>query len=131
MANMFKKTKVEFELLTDIDMLTMAEIGIRGRICHAIHRYTKANNKYVKEYNKDRESSYLMYLDADNLYERAISQKLTVDEFKWKKNTSKFNENFIKSYDEESDKGYILEAEVEYPKKLRNLHNDLPFFQKE
>ena len=67
------KTKVKLELLTNIDMLLMAEKGIRGRICHAIHRHTKANNKYIKNYYKNIESSYLMYLDANNLYEWAMS----------------------------------------------------------
>ena len=63
-----KKTKVELELLTDIDMLLMVEKGTRGGICQAIHRYSKAKNKYMKNYNKDIISSYLMYLDANNLY---------------------------------------------------------------
>ena len=67
------KTKVKLELLINIDMLLMAEKGIRGRICHAIHRHTKANNKYIKNYYKNIESSYLMYLDANNLYEWAMS----------------------------------------------------------
>ena len=67
------KTKVKLELLTNIDMLLMAEKGIRGRICHAIHRHTKANNKYIKNYYKNIESSYLMYLDANNLYGWAMS----------------------------------------------------------
>ena len=62
-----KKTKVKLELLTDIDMLLMVEKGTRGRICQAIHRYGKPNNKYMKNYNKDVISSYLMYLDANNL----------------------------------------------------------------
>ena len=67
------KTKVKLELLTNIDMLLMAEKGIRGRICHAIHKHTKANNKYIKNYYKNIESSYLMYLDANNFYEWAMS----------------------------------------------------------
>ena len=62
-----KKTKVNLELLTDIDMLLMVEKGIRGGICQAIHRHAKANNKYMKNYNKDIISSYLAYLDASNL----------------------------------------------------------------
>ena len=62
-----KKTKVELELLTNIDMLLIVEKGIRGGICQAIHRHAKANNKYMKNYNKDAISWYLMYLDANNL----------------------------------------------------------------
>ena len=62
-----KRTKPISELLTDIDMLLMVEKGTRGRICQAIHRYGKPNNKYMKNYNKDVISSYLMYLDANNL----------------------------------------------------------------
>ena len=78
-----KKTGVELELLTDIDMLLMVEKEIRGGIYHAIHRYAKANNKCMKNYHKNIESSYLMYLDANNLYGWAISQKLPVNGFKW------------------------------------------------
>ena len=76
-----KKTKVELELLTDIDMLLMVEKGIRGGKCHPIHRYAKANNKYMKNYDKNNESSYLMYLDANNLYGWAIPQKRPVNGF--------------------------------------------------
>ena len=80
-----KKTEVKLELLTDVDMFLMVEKGIRGGICHAIHRYAKANNKYMKNYNKDKEESFLQYLDASNLYGWAMSQKLPVSAFKWKK----------------------------------------------
>ena len=103
-----KKTKVELELLTDIDMLLMVEKGTRGGICQAIHRYAKANNKYMKNYDKDMDSSYPQYLDANNLFGWAVSQKRPVNGFKWVKKLSKFNECFIKSYDENSEKGYFL-----------------------
>ena len=65
-------------------MLMMVEKGIRGGICHEIHRYAKANNKYIKNHDKNIESSYLMYFDANNLYGWAMSQKLPVNGFKLK-----------------------------------------------
>ena len=93
-----KMTKVELELLTDIDMLLMVEKGSRGGICQAIHRYAKANNKYMKKYDEDIISSYLMYLDANNLYGWAVSQKLPVNGLKWveKPRLSRLKEIFIK-----------------------------------
>ena len=60
----------------------MVEEGIRGDICHAIHRYAKANSKYIENYNKDNESSYIQYWDKNNLYGWAISQKVMVNSFK-------------------------------------------------
>ena len=68
MANSFKKTEVKLVLLTDIDMLLMTERGIRERIYHAIHQYAKFNNKYMKDYDKSKESSYLKSCDVNNLY---------------------------------------------------------------
>ena len=108
-------------------MLLMVEKGIRCAICHSIHRYAKANNKYMKDYDKNIESSYIQYLDANNLCGWAISQKLPVNNFKWVEDTSKINEKFIKNYYENSKKGYILEVDVKYPKELHDLHSDLPF----
>ena len=122
-----KKTKVKLELLTNVDMLLIVEKGIRGGICHAIYRYAKANNKHIKNYNKDKEESFLQYLDANNFYGWDMSQKLPVSSFKWEKDMSKFTKEFLKNYDEDSDKGYILEVDVKYPKKLHDLHSDLPF----
>ena len=108
-------------------MLLMFGKGIRGVICHAIHRYAKANNKYLKDYDKHKESSYLKYWDVNNLYVFAMSQKLRVNKFEWIEDTSPFNEGFIKNYNEEGDEGYFLEADIQYPEKLHELHNDLPF----
>ena len=83
----------------------------------------------MKNYNKDIESSYLEYLDANNLYGWAMSQKLPIDDFEWveKDDLSKFNDSFIRNYDGNSDKGYILEVDVEYPKNIHKLHSDLSF----
>ena len=127
MASLLKKTEVELELLTHIDMLLMVENGIRGGICQVIYRYAKANNKYMNNSDKRKITSYLMYLDANNLYGWAMSQKLPINGFKWVEDLSQFNENCIKNYDENSDIGYFLEVDVEYPKELFNFHEDLPF----
>ena len=80
----------------------------------------------MKNYDKNKESSYIQYLDASNLYGWAMSQILPVDGFKWKKIRLKFNDDFLKNYDEDSDKGYILEVDAKYPKNLHDLHSDLP-----
>ena len=107
----------------------MVEKGIRGGICQAVYKYAKANNKYMKNYDEDIESSCLEYLDANNLYGWAISQKLPVDGFEWveENDLSKFNATFIKNYDENNNKGYITEVDIEYPKNIHKLINDLPF----
>ena len=92
----------------------------------SIFRYAKAN-KYMRNYDKSIESSYLMYLDAKNLCEWAISQKLPINGFKLVTDLSRFHENFMKSYNENTDIGYFLEVDVEYPTKLFGSHKDLPF----
>ena len=122
-----KKTSVELELLTDYDMLLMIEEGIRGGICHSMQRYAKANNKYMKDYDKKKKSSYIQYLDANNLYGKAMTEKLSVKGFKWVNDISKMDEDFVKDYDKNDNKGYILEVDVDYPNKSQNLHSDLPF----
>ena len=100
MASMFeKKTGVELELLTNYDMLLMIEEGIRGGICHAVLCYAKANNEYMKDYDESKESSYIQYLDADNLYGAAMSEKLPINGFKWVNDISKIDKKFVKSYD--------------------------------
>ena len=121
-----KKTEVELELITDPNMLLMVEKELEEK-CHAILRYAKANNKYMKDYNKDEEGSFLQYNDANNLYGFAMSEPLPVDGFEWMEDLSKIDEDFIKNYDKNSDKRYILEVDVEYPNNLHDLHSGLPF----
>ena len=84
-------------------MLLMVEKGIRGWICHAIHRYAKASNKYIKNNDKNIISSYLENLDENNLYGWSMSQKLPVNDFDWVEELSQFNEDFITNYDEDSN----------------------------
>ena len=84
----------------------------------------------MQNYNNNEESSYIQYLDANNLYGWAMSKKLHVNGFKWldtSETSNKINEDFIKNYHENNDKGYILEVDVKYPKRLHELHSDLPF----
>ena len=138
-----KKTNIKLELLTDYDMLLMVEKGIRGGIRHSIHRYAKANNKYMQNYNNNEESLYIQYLDANNLYGWAMSKKLPVNGFKWldtsettaesssSERSNKINEDFIKDYNENNDKGYILEVDVKYPKRLHKLNSDLPLLSEQ
>ena len=95
-------------------MLLMVEKGIQGGICDSIYRYAKANNKYMEDHDKNKELSYLQFWDVNNLYGWAMSQKLSVNNFEWLKDISQFNEDFIKNYNEESDKGYFLEVNVQY-----------------
>ena len=125
-----KKINVELELLTDYDMLLMVEEGIRGGICHAIQHYAKANNKYMNDYDRKKQSSYIQYLDTNNLYGKAMTEKLPVRGFRWMDDISKIDKDFVKDYDKNNNKGYILDVDVDYPNKLQNLHSDLPFLPK-
>ena len=122
-----KKSEVKLELLTDVDILLMVEKGIKGGICHAMHRYAKARNNYMKDYNKDEEEKFLEYLDVNNLYGWGMPEPLPVDGFDRIKDLSKIDEDFIKNYDKDSDKGYILKVDVKYPKNLHDLYGGLPF----
>ena len=122
-----KKTNVELELLTDYDMLLMIEEGIRGGICHAMQCYAKADNKYMKDYDKKKKSSYIQYLDANNLYGKAMTEKLPVRGFRWMDDISRMDEDFVRGYDKNDNKGYIFEVDVDYPNEIQNLHSDLPF----
>ena len=99
-------------------------------MCHTISWYAKTNGKYMKDYNKNKELSYLKYWDVNNFYGRVMSQKLPVNDFNRVEDISGFNEDFIKSYNDESVKEYFLEADVQYCENLHNLYNALPFLIK-
>ena len=100
--------------------------GIIGEICDSIYWYAKANKNFTKYNAKNKETSYLQHQDA-NLFEWAMSQKLPVKNFKWVKDIYKSNEGFITSYNEESNNGYFIEVDVQYPEKLHDLHNNVVF----
>ena len=116
---------IDIYMLIYVDMLLMVEKGIRGGICQVSQRYSKANNKYMKDFDKNKESSY--YFDANNLFGWAVSEPLPVSGFKWVENIFDFTSDFIISYDENSDTGYNFEAIIRYPEKLHEIHKDLPF----
>ena len=119
-----KKTGIRLELLTDLDMLPMFEHGIRSGITQAVHRYALVNNKYMGElYNPKKESSYLQYLDANSLYGWAMSQPLPIGGFRW----VSIESSEVESLTRRTDKGYLLEVDVSYPRELHDSHNDLPF----
>ena len=86
-----------------------------------------ANDKYMKDYDKNKKSTFLQYSDVNNLYSWAMSQKLQVNNFEWIEDTSQFNKDFIKNHNEESDKGYFIKVHVQNLEKLHEIHNDLPF----
>ena len=118
-----KKTKLNLNLISDIHMQYFIEKGMRGGISAITHRYAVANNKYMKNYDPEAESTYISYLDANNLYGWAMSQKLPTGDFRWIPCPDVINLN---SYDENSAKGLILEFNLEYPPELHHLHNDYP-----
>ena len=102
---------------------------IRGEICHPIHRYTKANDKYMKDKNK--ESSYLQYWNVNNLYRWAMSQKLSLSNLEWIEGTSHFNEHFIKNKIKKLRKFIFSKFMLNILKNYMTFTNDLPFYLKE
>jgi hypothetical protein len=124
---MLKMTKVELEQLTNVDMYNFCEKGLRGGTSLISHRYAKANNKYMNDYNPDDVSSYIMYLDANNLYGHAMSRSLPYGGFKWFdcKNQKRLHD-FINNLDDDGDTGYFVECDLHYPKELHDTHNNYP-----
>ena len=122
---MLKMTNIKLELMTDIDMFQFIEKGMRGGTSYIVNRYGEANNKYMKNYDEKVPSKYIMYLDANNLYGWAMSQYLPTGGFEWlsPKQIEKIN---LGKYTENSNKGMILEVDLEYPQELHDLHNDYP-----
>ena len=123
---MLKMTGVNLELLSNVDMLLMIEKGIRGGVSMVSNRYGKANNKYMKDFNKKEPSKFLTYLDSNNLYGCGMSEKLPVNSFKWMSNKeieNLFNNQIVQVWEKTP---CILEVDLIYPEELHDLHNDYP-----
>lgn len=127
---MLKFTNVELELLSDLKMINFVNKGIRGGLSQCSHRLARANNQHMDGYNDKEESSYLIYLDVNNLYGWAMTHHLPIDEFEWMSpesyETNDKYEQFM-SIPDDSYHGYILEVDLDYPEALHEKHNDLPF----
>ncbi len=114
---MLKITKIKLDLISDSNMYMMIEKGIRGGISTVMKRHAESNHKYLSDYDKSKISKFIEYLDANNLYGWAMSQKLPVREFRWMEPNELGNWRSIPC---------ILEVDLEYPKELHDLHNEYP-----
>ena len=120
---MLKMTDVKLEKISDIDQYLFIEKGTRGVVSYIAKRYAKANNKYMCDYDSNKQSIFITYLDKNNLYGWSMSKYLPYEKFEWVKNIDELN---IMSINEKSEVGYILEVDLKYPKELHELHNDYP-----
>ena len=120
---MLKMTGVKLEKISDIDQYLFIEKVTRGGISYIAKRYAKANNKYMSDCDSNRPSTFITYLDKNNLCGWAISEYLPYGEFEWLKNVDSFD---VMPINEKSDVGYILEVDIKCPDELHELHNDYP-----
>ena len=120
---MLKMTGVKLEKISDINQYLFIEKGTRGGISYIAKRYAKANNKYMCDYYSNKQSTFITYLDKNNLYGWAMSEYLPYTELEWLKNVDSFD---VLSINKKSDVGYILEVDLKYPDELHALHNDYP-----
>ena len=120
---MLKMTRIKLEKISEIDMYLFIEKGTRGGIYYIAKRYDKANNKYMNDYDPEKPSTFITYLNKNNLYGWAMSKYLPYGEFRWVKNVDGLD---VMSISEKSDTGYFLEVDLDYPDKLHELHNDYP-----
>lgn len=120
-----KMTQVRLELLTDIDMHLFIEKGIRGGISSISTRHCLSNNKYMTDFDSTKPSTFIAYWDMNNLYGYAMTQPLPVGEFTWMGDEQilKFD---VTAIPDDSDYGYIVEADLDYPDHLHDLHSDYP-----
>ena len=117
-------TGIKLEQIHNRDMYEMLEKGLRGGMTQCTYKKAEANNKYMKNYDENKSPTYINYLDANNLYGLAMSKKLPFGNFKW--DFQFFTEKKILNYNDDSDVGYILEVDLEYPAEVHDLHKDYP-----
>ena len=122
---LLKKSKIDLELLTDVDMHLMVEKGTRGGIASIMTRYSKANNKYLDDYNPDEESKYIIYLDANSLYGWAMTKSLPYEKFRWLEQ-DEINQLDVSNISDDGEIGYILEVDLEYPREIHEKHSQYP-----
>ena len=124
---MLKCTGIELELVSDPAMFQMIDKGIRGGLCMIVKRRACANNKYMGDkFNPDLPSTYIIYLDANNLYGWAMSQFLPYGGFNWFDSPNIHDYNWTAWLDDDPNVGYFVECDLEYPDKLHDAHNDYP-----
>ena len=118
---MLRMSDIKLEKISDIDKYLFIEKGLKGGISYVAKRYAKASNKYMNDYNPKKPSTFILYLDMNNLYGRAMSDYLPYEGFKRLKNVDELE---LMSINKKSPIGYLLEVDLEYPDKLHELHND-------
>ena len=118
-----KNDKIELEKISDIEKYLFIEKGTRRGVSCIVKRYVKANNKYMNDYDPEKPSTFITYLDKNNLYGWTMSEYLPYGEFNWLKNVDELD---VVSVNKKSDIGYFLEVDLDYPDELHELHNDHP-----
>lgn len=123
---MLRITNVKLQLINDLEIVRMIQKGIRGGVCLCSTRYVKANNKYMPDYDPSIPNNFLLYIDCNNLYGYAMCASLPYGDFELLQQ-GEINELDVRLVPDDSDFGYILEVDLQYPEYLHDLHNDIPF----
>ena len=120
---MLKTTRVKLEKISDPDKYMFFEQGMTSGLSYINKRYSKANNEYCQDYDKEKSENHIIYLDINNFYGHAMSQYLPYADFKWVKNIDKIKQKLM-NIKSNSSTGYVLKVDLEYPQELHDIHND-------